>query len=222
MGRRIGTLYVWVNKAYSQGNVSLASSDPDFEPNVDFRMLSDERDMTRLRAAFRFVAEIAQSQSVSTVSRAAFPANYSDRVRRFSSPGMRNQAVMQVFAAMLDALPAMRPWLIRKFVTEGASLTEILSDDAVLDAHLTKSVTGVWHPVGTCRMGAENDPTAVTDGSGRVICVQNLRVCDASIMPSIPCANTNIPTIMVAERVADLVKQERAGLQTHGIAPAAA
>lgn len=222
MGRRIGTLYVWVNKAYSQGNVSLASSDVDFEPNVDFRMLSDERDMTRLRAAFRFVAEIAQSQSVSTVSRAAFPANYSDRVRRFSSPGMRNQAVMQVFAAMLDALPAMRPWLIRKFVTEGASLTEILSDDAVLDAHLTKSVTGVWHPVGTCRMGAENDPTAVTEGSGRVIGVQNLRVCDASIMPSIPCANTNIPTIMVAERVADLVKQERAGRQTHGIASAAA
>ena len=222
MGRRIGTLYVWVNKAYSQGNVSLASSDPDFEPNVDFRMLSDERDMTRLRAAFRFVAEIAQSQSVSTVSRAAFPANYSDRVRRFSSPGMRNQAVMQVFATMLDALPAMRPWLIRKFVTEGASLTEILSDDAVLDAHLTKSVTGVWHPVGTCRMGAETDPTAVTEGSGRVIGVQNLRVCDASIMPSIPCANTNIPTIMVAERVADLVKQERAGLQTHGIASAAA
>lgn len=222
MGRRIGTLYVWVNKAYSQGSVSLASSDVDFEPNVDFRMLSDERDMTRLRAAFRFVAEIAQSQSVSTVSRAAFPANYSDRVRRFSSPGMRNQAVMQVFATMLDALPAMRPWLIRKFVTEGASLTEILSDDAVLDAHLTKSVTGVWHPVGTCRMGAETDPTAVTEGSGRVIGVQNLRVCDASIMPSIPCANTNIPTIMVAERVADLVKQERAGRQTHGIASAAA
>ncbi|WP_442581638.1 GMC family oxidoreductase [Mesorhizobium sp. ASY16-5R] len=222
MGRRIGTLYVWVNKAYSQGSVDLASPDADFEPNVDFRMLSDDRDMTRLRAAFRFVAEIAQSQSVSSVSRTAFPANYSDRVRRFSSPGVRNQAVMQVFAMMLDALPTMRPWLIRKFVTEGASLAEILRDDAILDAYLTQSVTGVWHPVGTCRMGAENDPTSVTESSGRVIGVSNLRVCDASIMPSIPCANTNIPTIMVAERLADLIRQERAGKHTHGIASAAA
>jgi 5-(hydroxymethyl)furfural/furfural oxidase len=221
MGRRIGTLYVWVNKAYSQGSVALASPDPDFEPNVDFKMLSDDRDRTRLHAAFRFVAEIAQSQSVANVSRAAFPANYSDRVRRYSSPGLRNQAVMQVFAMMLDALPAMRPWLLRKFVTEGASLAEILQDDAILDAYLTQSITGVWHPVGTCRMGAENDLTAVTESSGKVIGVSNLRVCDASIMPSIPCANTNIPTIMVAERVADLIRQERVGKQTHGIASAA-
>jgi len=210
MGRRIGTLYVWVNKAYSQGSVRLSSPRAGDEPVVDFRMLSDERDMLRLRQAFRFVSDIVQSSGVSKIATAAFPANYSDRVRRYSAPGLRNQAIMKAFASILDALPAMRPWLIRKFVTEGASLSEILSDDAVLDAYITKSVTGVWHPVGTCRMGGAGDSLAVTDRSGRVYGVGGLRVCDASVMPSIPCANTNLPTIMVAERIADMIKQERA------------
>lgn len=221
MGRRIGTLYVWVNKAYSQGEVSLATASVDDEPLVDFRMLSDERDQRRLREAFRFVSALAQSDPVAEVSSTAFPANYSDRVRRVSSPGRRNQVLMQIFASMLDALPGLRPWLIRKFVTEGASLSEILDDDAILDAYLTKSVTGVWHPVGTCRMGDANDPLAVTDGSGRVHGVDRLRVCDASVMPSIPCANTNIPTIMVAERIADLMKQQHETGRLRDAAPAA-
>jgi 5-(hydroxymethyl)furfural/furfural oxidase len=163
-----------------------------------------------LRQAFRFVAALTQSEAVSRISSAAFPANYSDRVRRYSTPGLRNQILMQVFASMLDALPAMRPWLVGKFITEGATLEEILGDDAVLDAYLNECVTGVWHPVGTCRMGRPDDPLAVTDGSGRILGASQLRVCDASLMPSIPCANTNVPTIMLAERMADLMKKERA------------
>jgi 5-(hydroxymethyl)furfural/furfural oxidase len=210
MGYRIGTLYVWVNKSYSKGSVRLAGSSAEAEPAVDFRMLSDDRDMQRLRQAFRFVAALTQSEAVSRISSAAFPANYSDRVRRYSTPGLRNQILMQVFASMLDALPAMRSWLVRKFITEGATLEEILADDAVLDAYLNECVTGVWHPVGTCRMGRPDDPLAVTDGSGRILGASRLRVCDASLMPSIPCANTNVPTIMLAERMADLMKKERA------------
>jgi 5-(hydroxymethyl)furfural/furfural oxidase len=57
-------------------------------------------------------------------------------------------------------------------------------------------------------MGADNDPLAVTNASGVVRGVSGLRICDASLMPSIPCANTNIPTIMLSERIADLIKAE--------------
>ena len=110
---------------------------------------------------------------------------------------------------MLGALPPLRGWLIDTLVTSGVTLADLLADDATLDAHLNKTVAGVWHPVGSCRMGA-TDPLAVTTPQGRVHGVQGLRVCDASVMPSIPCANTNIPTIMVAERMADLIKQESA------------
>ncbi|WP_170225818.1 GMC family oxidoreductase [Pseudonocardia cypriaca] len=58
------------------------------------------------------------------------------------------------------------------------------------------------HPVGTCRMGPADEPHAVVDGSGRVHGVEGLSVIDASIMPSIPSANTNLPTLMLAERLA--------------------
>jgi 5-(hydroxymethyl)furfural/furfural oxidase len=58
-------------------------------------------------------------------------------------------------------------------------------------------------------MGRADDPLAVTGSSGLVKGIVGLRVCDASLMPSIPRANTNTPTIMIAERIADLVKAER-------------
>ena len=103
-----------------------------------------------------------------------------------------------------------RSWMIDTIVTSGVTLADVLADDATLDAYLNKAVAGVWHPVGSCRMGHVDDPLAVTTPHGRVHGVAGLRVCDASVMPSIPCANTNIPTIMVAERMADLVKGERA------------
>jgi 5-(hydroxymethyl)furfural/furfural oxidase len=57
-------------------------------------------------------------------------------------------------------------------------------------------------------MGAADDPGAVTDPTGRVHGVDGLRVCDASIMPMVPCANTNIPTIMVGEKIAATILSE--------------
>ena len=56
-------------------------------------------------------------------------------------------------------------------------------------------------------MGLLEDPLAVVDSEGRVFGVENLRVVDASLMPSIPRANTNIPTIMMAEKIADVIKK---------------
>ena len=56
------------------------------------------------------------------------------------------------------------------------------------------------HAAGTCRMGPVADPDAVVDGQGRVHGLDGLFVIDASIMPTIPAGNTNIPTVMVAER----------------------
>jgi len=208
LGRRVGSLYFFVNKAYSQGYVALRSADSRDEPLVDFRMLSDRRDLERMRNAFRFAAEIAASPELDAVRTKIFPANYSDRMRKVSRPGLQNTLQMSIFAGMLDTLPMLRSWLIDTLVTSGTTLADVLADDDTLDAYLQTSVNGVWHPVGTCRMGRDGDPLAVTTPSGRVRGVEALRVCDASVMPSIPCANTNISTIMVAERMADLIKGE--------------
>ena len=62
------------------------------------------------------------------------------------------------------------------------------------------------HPVGTCSMGPASDPAAVVDDCGRVHGIDGLRVADASVMPDVPSANTHIPTLMVAERLAELLR----------------
>jgi 5-(hydroxymethyl)furfural/furfural oxidase len=54
-------------------------------------------------------------------------------------------------------------------------------------------------------MGADDDPMAVTDPAGRVRGVGGLRVADASIFPAVPCANTNFPVLMTAEKLADAI-----------------
>jgi choline dehydrogenase len=78
-------------------------------------------------------------------------------------------------------------------------------DDADIEAFVRRNVELLYHPVGTCKMGTGDD--AVVDPQLRVRGLEGLRVVDASIMPQIPGGNTNAPTIMVAERAADLIKQ---------------
>ncbi len=78
------------------------------------------------------------------------------------------------------------------------------SDDD-LDAFIRKKVESAYHPCGTCRMGT--DPFAVVDPECRVIGLQNLRVIDASIMPQATAGDLNAPTLMLAERAADIVLQ---------------
>jgi choline dehydrogenase len=76
--------------------------------------------------------------------------------------------------------------------------------DADIEAHIRATAQTIYHPVGTCRMGA--DETSVVDPELRVRGVEALRVVDASVMPSVPRGNTNAPTIALAERAADLIR----------------
>ena len=74
-----------------------------------------------------------------------------------------------------------------------------------LEAALRERVELIYHPVGTCRMSDDGED-AVVDSQLRVHGIDGLRVVDASVMPVIPGGNTNAPTIMVAERAADLIR----------------
>jgi choline dehydrogenase len=82
---------------------------------------------------------------------------------------------------------------------------EGVRSDAEIDAWIRKNVETCYHPVGTCRMGS--DPReSVVDDQCRVHGIEGLRVVDASVMPSIVSGNTNAPTIMMAEKISDLLR----------------
>jgi choline dehydrogenase-like flavoprotein len=79
------------------------------------------------------------------------------------------------------------------------------SDEDIAE-FLRNEVETLYHPVGTCQMG--NDPLSVVDARLRVHGVERLRVADASVMPTVPAGNTNAPTIMIAEKAADMIRQD--------------
>lgn len=80
-----------------------------------------------------------------------------------------------------------------------------VSSDAEIDAWVKQNVESAYHPSCTCKMGADDDDMAVLDSACRVRGIDGLRVVDSSVFPTIPNGNLNAPTIMVAERAADLL-----------------
>jgi choline dehydrogenase-like flavoprotein len=87
-------------------------------------------------------------------------------------------------------------------------------DDASMIAHIERNSTTLYHPVGTCAMGA------VVDSELRVLGMESLRVVDASVMPTLVRGNTNAPTIMIAERASDLIRGKIAAPAAAAAAPA--
>ena len=103
--------------------------------------------------------------------------------------------------------------LVRKIILESKTFKkyspeefrpglENQTDEEIINA-ASEHVQTIFHPVGTCRMG--NDSSAVVDDTLKVHQIENLRVVDASIMPNITSGNTNAPTIMIAEKAADMI-----------------
>ena len=88
---------------------------------------------------------------------------------------------------------------------------EITSDGDLIHA-AGEIGTTIFHPVGTAKMGTDNDPYAVTDARLKVRGVAGLRIVDASVMPTITSGNTAAPTMMIAEKAADLILAQSARL----------
>ncbi len=122
-------------------------------------------------------------------------ANYLDREedRRAIREGVK---MMRKVAAQ----PALAPYITAEYAPGAAVQT-----DAEIDAWVRQTGETIYHPVGTCRMGVAGDPMAVVDAECRVQGLKGLRVIDASVMPTLVGGNTNAPTIMIAEKISDVI-----------------
>jgi len=206
VGDQIATILPFVATPYSRGTVRLASSDPHVPATIDLNYLSDERDRIRLVDAFRFGAATLLSDEVSAITSNPFPTVYSERVSKLAEPNLKNKILTRMVAGLLDSNSAVRSFMINNIITDAPALGHLLADDKAAMDYVCGAVCPIWHVSGTCRMGDESDPLAVTDPQGRVIGIDNLFVADGSVMPNVSNANTNLPILMVAERIADAVK----------------
>jgi len=215
LGNRLGLFFLWCNRPYSRGRVQLASNDPLAPADIALNLLDDERDLQRMAIGVRRLAEVVQRTELHRHDADFFPAAFSPRVKALSRYTPANAWLTKILGLGLDTPAPLRRWLVDRFLTGGQTVASLVADEAALHAFIRKSVFGVWHASGTCRMGPAHDPSAVTDSEGRVHKVAGLRVVDASLMPRLPSANTNIPTIMMAEKIAGAILAQRhpAGIQ---------
>ena len=206
VGEQIGSFILFVNKTFSEtGQVRLRTRNWSDEPEVEFNLLSDKRDLDRIADGIRRLTPLYQHPAMREAMSDPFPASYSDKVRQVGEINTKNRILTSIMAKLLDGPGFLRRLLIEKLIMEGFTQDGVCNDEEQAEAFIRRAAVGVWHASCTCRMGADDDPMAVTDPAGRVRGVAGLRVVDASIFPVVPCANTNIPTIMTAEKIADAI-----------------
>lgn len=205
IGHQIGVLRVGPDKAYSRGEVRLTSTAAGDEPYVSFNLLSDPRDLERMKMGVRFVIELLQGPQLRAVSYSSFAGAYTEWIRRLSRKTPLNRLITRSGALALDSHPLVRG-LIMRLAAQGYDMAAMQTDDRALERFVRDTVLGNWHACGTVAMGRRSNRMACVDAAGLVHGVGRLRVADASLMPAIPCANINLTTIMIAEKISDAIR----------------
>lgn len=201
LGYQIANLAPVLWKPMARGQVTLLAADPRHEPLVEFNFVGHELDLARFKVAFGRTVEMLMYEKVRALGGATFPVKFTDRLRLLNRVTRGNAFKSTAIARLLDLFPSLSGPVFSTLADQQVDLARLVDDDAALTEHIRDNVGGQFHVVGTCRMGSADDPRAVVDSAGRVRGVASLRIADASVMPTAPRGNTNIPTLMVAEKI---------------------
>lgn len=207
LGKRLASIIVCVNRPYSTGEVKLQHADPAHGPAVNFRQLSDERDLKRLEDGMHRLFSMVDDSALSSAIGEIFPATFSERVRKLGAVSRKNWFLTSLAAGVMECGPLARKLLIENAIVPDIDVKALRGSSNVLRSWIIDNACGSWHASGTCKIGDMQDPMAVVDSDGRVMGVDGLRVVDASIMPSVISGNTMLTTIMAAEKIADSIKE---------------
>jgi 5-(hydroxymethyl)furfural/furfural oxidase len=190
----------------SRGAVALRSADPNVPPSVAQGFLSAALDRERMIVSARSALNLLLDPAVRPCFEEIYLMPRLAPLRLINGVGFDGLAKAIGATAVLNAPAVLRRAIIGRAIRPGRLIADengsrTLPDDEILDA------TGAsFHPSSTCAIGAADDPMAVVDAECRVYGVEGLRVADASVMPSIVSANTNMPTMMIGERVAEFIR----------------
>ncbi|MDE1930088.1 MAG: GMC family oxidoreductase N-terminal domain-containing protein [Alphaproteobacteria bacterium] len=206
-GARVGIVAAALYAPQSRGTVELAAADPDVEPRISFRLLSDERDAARLVTAGQFAEKLLVDPAVRQTYRELYLLPKDPPLHRFNHRGAVGSIEALLASAIIDGPAALRQLAIGRAIAPGRMVAGGKRHAALAPEEILAAAGPMFHPVGTCAIGRADDPRAVVDAECRVHGIQGLRVVDASIMPRIPSANTNLPTLILAERAADLIRR---------------
>jgi 5-(hydroxymethyl)furfural/furfural oxidase len=201
LGGAIANFNATLFKPRSRGRVTLQQN-PAAPPCVEFNFADDELDMQRFMDGFRRIVELVAYPGIRELCTTVFPVRFTDRIRRLNQLNRANAIRTAVISRLLDAVPGLSDLVFGQLTGRRVDLAALVADKDALAEHVRQNVAGTFHVCGTCRMGRADDRDAVVDNQGRVRGLSGLRVADAAIMPAIPRGNTNIPTIMLAEKIA--------------------
>jgi len=207
--RSFGTDVAMVGSAlyapFSKGSVTLAQADPRAHPRIDFRMLDDPRDAPRVVMAARLAERLLRDPAVAASYSEAFLLPPGMALNQFNRPGLAGLALAASARLALNAPGPLRRLAVRRAIGASMPLAARRGEHEITDDELLATIAPMGHPAGTCTMGDPRDPDTVVDGDSRVGGVEHLYVVDASVMPVIPSANTNLPTLMLAEHAAERI-----------------
>lgn len=189
----------------SRGFVKLKGSDPLEQPEVNFRFLSDPADSPRMVLAARTAERLLRVPEVAAQYHEAFLLPGALAVKQFNRPGLAGKVLSLAAQAAANSPRLIRRAIFSRAFGSGAPVVHAGGGRKISDDEILSSISPMGHPVGTCAMGKSTDPMAVVDEEFRVHGARNLFVADASVMPQIPSANTNLPTLMLAEMAAERI-----------------
>ena len=205
-GAAIGMIGAALYSPKSRGRVTIDDPDVRVPPLIDFRLLSDPRDPPRLLKAARFAEILLSDPAVASMYEDAFLLPPVLSLHQFNQPGVKGALFELAAKAALTMPPAIKRRLLEQVIRPGRWVGNRQQQKSATDAEILAAAAPMGHPTSTCSIGAPDNPLAVVDSEGRVYGVANLRVIDASVMPAVPSGNTNLPTTMVAEKLAQAIR----------------
>jgi 5-(hydroxymethyl)furfural/furfural oxidase len=189
----LGMIAVSLYSPFSRGSVSLKSKTDG--PVIYLGFLEDARDRARLVTAARIARGLLEDEGVKAVTFESFLLPPKLPIRQLNQSGVKAGLLSLCVAGLLNSSSWLRRVAVRFGLGEGRTLAE-LTDEKIFEELVLSSATSMFHPAGTCALGTVVDSNTAVKGANGIF------VADASIMPKVPRANTNIPTVMVAEKAA--------------------